>query len=258
MLSWRVFAILVAAMLAGEPPRLPPAPASPPGGTPPIEVRPSRSAVEAARLSGTLRGEDFELDLREVTLELACIDCTRPATRVRPDLRGGFEFWGLEPGGYRLIITAGARTSERELELAAGEAARLELVIASASASPESPTELTPPKERGPEPRPRPQDQGAALRRAGLATTVVGSAMAVGGVLVASLAPCRHDGTTGANCDVDVRNTVALVLGVAAAGTLTAGIVSMVLGRSLQREQRLAAGIAFDRRGGGLVLVARF
>jgi hypothetical protein len=256
-----VLALLLAALLATEPPTLPPVPVGPPGGVAPIVVQPIASPEQAtARLRGSVRGEGFELELSTVTLELACIDCTRAPARVRPDLRGEFEFWGIEPGAYRLTVEQQGRTSERELTLTAHEDASIELVIARPAPMLELPDEvvdsLAPddPLRR----YARPRDEGQTLRRAGLATTVLGAALGIGGVLVATLAPCGHDGTRGANCDIDIRNTVGLVLGVSAAGALTAGIVSMVLGRSLQRRQRIEAGFTAQRGSGGLVLVGRF
>lgn len=252
---------LLAALLATEPPVLPPVPTGPPGGVTPIFVEPIASSERAsARLHGVVRGEDFVLELSTVTLELACIDCTEAPARVRPDLQGEFEFWGIEPGTYRLIVEQQGRTSERELTLTADQQANIELVVPRPPPMPELPAELVDslaaddPLRR----HARPRDEGETLRRAGLATTVLGSALGIGGVLVATLAPCGRDGTQGADCNVDIRNTVALVLGVSAVGALTAGIVSMALGRSYQRRQQIEAGLTAGRGSGGLVLVGRF
>jgi hypothetical protein len=257
-----VLAPLLAALLATEPPVLPPVPVGPPGGAAPIVVEPIviPPATATARLHGTVRGEDFELELSTVTLELECIDCTRAPARVRPDLRGEFEFWGIEPGAYRLIVEQQGRTTTRELTLAADEHASIELVIPRPPPVPELPAELADSLAPADPLRAhaRPRDEGQTLRRAGLATTVLGTALGIGGVLVATMPPCGNDGTRGANCDVDIRNTIGLVLGVSAAGAVTAGVVSMVLGRSLQRQQRIEAGIMARRGSGGLVLVGRF
>jgi hypothetical protein len=102
-------------------------------------------------------------------------------------------------------------------------------------------------------------DEGFVLRRVGLGVTIFGSVLAVGGVLAAYSNPCGHDGARGSNCEVDVRNSVALTMGVTALGVLTAGITSMAVGHALKKRQ-LASGFAlrFDRGGGGLIFVTRF
>ncbi|MFV8749842.1 hypothetical protein ACNOYE_04775 [Nannocystaceae bacterium ST9] len=263
VVAWAVLALLLA-LLAIEPPVLPPVPANPPGGVPPILVRPSASEPASARIGGVVRGDGYDLELGSVTLELACLDCDRAATRVRPDLRGAFEFWGLAAGEYRLVVeqrfdTRVEQTSERTLTLAADEQATLELVIARPPPRPELPAELVGSLPADDPRRQTPvQDQGQTMRRVGLGVTVVGAAMGIGGVLVATVPPCGRDGSRGADCQVDIRNTIALILGVSAAGALTGGIVSMVVGRSLGRQSRFQAGIAPQRRGAGLVVVGRF
>jgi hypothetical protein len=236
---------------------LPPVPSGPPGVAP-IEV----PAREQARVRGVVQAEGAGvLELDEVTLELACAGCGREAARVRPDLAGAFEFWGLAPGRHRLTLRVGTRTFVRELELAAGEEHAITLVVPALAAAPlPLPTLPTPDPEPSPSLHPRAaeaSDLSQPLRRGGLAATIVGGTMGVGALLFATVVPCGEDGTRGADCDVDVRNTVALAMGLASAGTLTAGLVALGLGRAQRREQ-IAAGLVVQRGGGGLVVRMRF
>jgi hypothetical protein len=233
---------------------LPPVPSGPPGVAP-IEVR----ASEQARVRGVVQPEHADtLELDEVTLELACTGCGREAARVRPDLAGAFEFWGLAPGRHRLTLRVGPRSFVRELELAAGEEHVLTLVVPAPAPVPAPvlapATEPLVPADARPSER---SDPSLPLRRGGLAATIVGSTMGVGALLFATVVPCGQDGTRGADCDVDVRNTVALAMGLASAGTLTAGLVALGLGRAQRREQ-IAAGLVVQRGGGGLVVLTRF
>lgn len=232
---------------------LPPVPSGPPGIAP-IEVR----ASDHARVRGLVRGEGTStLELDEVTLELACEGCGREALRVRPDLAGAFEFWGLAPGRHRLTLRVGTRSVVRELELAAGEEHVLSLIVPAAAPAPApSLAPDTPPPAADTRPTER-SDPSLPLRRGGLAATIVGGTMGVGALLFATVVPCGEDGTRGADCDVDVRNTVALAMGLASAGTLTAGLVALGLGRAQRREQ-ISAGFVVQRGGGGLVVLTRF
>jgi hypothetical protein len=102
-------------------------------------------------------------------------------------------------------------------------------------------------------------DEGLVLRRVGLGVTIFGTVLAAGGLMAAFSNPCGHDGARGSNCEVDVRNAVALTMGVTALGALTAGITSMAVGHSIRKRQ-LASGLAlnFNRGGGGLLFVVRF
>lgn len=232
---------------------LPPVPAGPPGVVP-IVIEPS----ERARVRGVVRAEgEATLDLAAITIELACSSCGRPVARVRPDLAGGFEFWGLEPGAHRLTLTIEGRTIVRELSLAAGEEHALTLIVGPEPPPPERAAAIQPAPAPAPAPTPARLDPGQPLRRGGLAATVVGTSLGIGAILIASLAPCGKDGTRGANCEVDVRNTAALATGLAAAGVLTAGIVAMALGRSMQRE-RVSGSFALQPGGGSLVVMGRF
>ena len=102
-------------------------------------------------------------------------------------------------------------------------------------------------------------DEGLVLRRVGLGVTIFGTVLAVGGLFAAYTNPCGHDGARGSNCEVDIRNAVALTMGVTALGTLTAGITSMAIGHALKKRQQLSAvAFRFDPSGGGLVFTARF
>lgn len=233
---------------------LPPVPSGPPGIAP-IEVR----ASDQARVRGLVQGEGTStLELDEVTLELACEGCGREALRVRPDLAGAFEFWGVPPGRHRLTVRVGTRSVVRELELAAGEEHQLTLVVPAASPAPAPALapDTPPPAPLDTRPTER-SDPSLPLRRGGLAATIVGGTMGVGALLFATVVPCGEDGTRGADCDVDVRNTVALAMGLASAGTLTAGLVALGLGRAQRREQ-ISAGLVVQRGGGGLVVLTRF
>lgn len=233
---------------------LPPVPSGPPGIAP-IEVR----ASDQARVRGLVQGEGTStLELDEVTLEIVCEGCGREALRVRPDLAGAFEFWGLAPGRHRLTLRVGTRSIVRELELAPGEEHVLTLVVPAAAPAPAPALAPDTPSPAPAETRPSERsDPSLPLRRGGLAATIVGSTMGVGALLFATVVPCGEDGTRGADCDVDVRNTVALAMGLASAGTLTAGLVALGLGRAQGREQ-ISAGLVVQRGGGGLVVLTRF
>lgn len=234
---------------------LPPVPAGPPGVAPiVIESGPRADA----RVRGIVQAEGEEpLDLSTITIELACsgIGCGREPLRVRPDVSGAFELWKVAAGRHRLTLRVGARSFEHELELAAGEERVVTLVVPKLEVP--APSLASEPAVRAqPHASSRAPDPGQPLRRGGLAATIVGGTMGVGALLFATLVPCGKDGTRGADCDVDVRNTVALAMGLASAGTLTAGLVAMGFGRALRREQ-VAAGVALQRDG-GVVVVGRF
>lgn len=238
---------------------LPPVPPGPPGVAPiVIEAGPSPRAQ--ARVQGRVQAEgEAALDLSTVSLELECSGgCGRPAARVRPDLSGAFELWRIEPGRHRLTLHVGPRSFVHELELAPGEERVITLVVPEVEPPPPSlPASRPSAPPQTAAARERMADPGQPLRRGGLAATIVGSTMGVGALLFATLVPCGKDGTRGADCDVDVRNTVALAMGLASAGTLTAGLVALGLGRA-QRREHVSAGVALQRGGGGLVVLARF
>lgn len=102
-------------------------------------------------------------------------------------------------------------------------------------------------------------DEGLVLRRVGLGVTIFGTILGIGGAVAASTNPCGHDGARGSDCEVDIRNTVALTMGVTALGTLTAGITSMAIGHALRKRQQLSAvAFRFGPDGGGLTFTARF
>jgi len=103
-------------------------------------------------------------------------------------------------------------------------------------------------------------DEGLVLRRVGLGVTIFGTVLAIGGVFAAYTNPCGHDGARGSNCEVDIRNAVALTMGVTALGALTAGITSMSIGHALRKRQLQASGLALrlDRGAAGLMFVGRF
>jgi hypothetical protein len=124
---------------------------------------------------------------------------------------------------------------------------------------------LPPPKLVPVQPRPagaiyNPAAQpGAGLRRYGLATTIAGVILGLGGVIAATTNPCGKDGAVGSHCGSDTRNAVAMMMGAASFGLITGGVVAMSIGHAQQRRARLElAGLGITRHGGGLQLRARF
>jgi hypothetical protein len=108
------------------------------------------------------------------------------------------------------------------------------------------PVLVVPPPKRVPEQR-RPAgaihsptaEPGAGLRRYGLATTIAGVILGLGGVIAANTNPCGKDGASGSDCASDTRNAAAMAMGVASFGLITGGVVAMSIGHAQQRRARL-------------------
>lgn len=241
-------ALLLAAGLLATPPALPPE------GRP-VGLAPTAASAE---LGGRVEGPaGAGFDLADVVVELDHPGFAQ-AQRVRLDLRGEFQFPSLVPGDYTLRVRHAGRVVERPVSLAAGVREHLEIELEPAPAPADPPAPAPAPVVSG-----APVDDGQTLRRAGLGVTVLGVVLGIGGAIVAFHNPCGRDGARGSNCETDLRNTVALTLGVASLGTLAGGVSSMAVGQSLKNRERLRrADLGFalrlDRGGGGLVLLGRF
>lgn len=102
-------------------------------------------------------------------------------------------------------------------------------------------------------------EPGAGLRRYGLATTIAGVVLGLGGVIAVNTNPCGKDGANGSDCLSDTRNAVALAMGVASFGLITGGVVAMSIGHAQRRRARLElASFGISLHGGGLQLRGRF
>jgi hypothetical protein len=102
-------------------------------------------------------------------------------------------------------------------------------------------------------------EPGAGLRRYGLASTIAGVILGLGGVIAATTNPCGQDGANGSDCVSDTRNAVAMAMGAGSFGLITGGVVAMSVGHAQQRRARLElAGFGVTLHGGGLQLRARF
>lgn len=102
-------------------------------------------------------------------------------------------------------------------------------------------------------------EPGAGLRRYGLATTIAGVVLGLGGVIAATTNPCGKDGANGSDCASDTRNAAAMTMGVGGFGLITGGVVAMSIGHAQGRRARLElAGFGVTLHGGGLQLRARF
>lgn len=124
---------------------------------------------------------------------------------------------------------------------------------------------LPPPKLVPVQPRPpgaiyNPAAQpGAGLRRYGLATTIAGVVLGLGGVIAATTNPCGQDGANGSDCASDTRNAVAMMMGAASFGLITGGVIAMSIGHAQGRRARLElASFGVTPHGGSLQLRARF
>ena len=239
--------------------------------TPTAEAMPVERSAEAARIEGRVICEG--VDKGEVLVELAAVGSEPGSgvTRMRLDLNSAFAFYAVTPGRYSLRARHGSLVRNTQLDLAAGDELEVELVLCAP----------VPAIARGPE-RPalpatrRPRgaiwshagDEGLAMRRFGLATTVVGTVLATGALVVAFHNPCGRDGASGADCRVDLRNTAALGLGITALGSLTAGVTLMAVGQTVARRDptrsrpgaraQLHWGLDLHPGGSGLVLAGRF
>lgn len=217
--------------------------------------RPSRSAA----LRGALLIEDPALDLGDVLIELSC-SCEDQVQRLRPALGGTFSYAGLTPGRYTVRARYPGGHVELPLVLEPGRESTVALRIH--AAAPPAPSVAddnaapTPPLRPAGAVATHPRDSGAGLRRYGLGFTVLGTVLGIGGLVAAYHNPCGKDGSKGGNCEVDVRNIVALGLGVTALGSMTGGLISMAVGQAL-RKRDLDEGritVQLSPKGAGLRL----
>lgn len=90
--------------------------------------------------------------------------------------------------------------------------------------------------------------------RAGIASTVAGAVLIVGGVIMGTSDPC--DGEIGNNCFRDARDRAALTMGVPG-GALLLGGVGMIVAGELQKK-RLRAQLVLSRERIGIGISGRF
>lgn len=253
-----VLASVLALTLAPAPPSLPTA------GPGPNALVPGGVAVEPGRIEGSVT-LPAGVALQSVRVELECA-CASQTQRLRLNIAGAFSFTGLGPGRYTVRATGvDAEGVEQRavttLELGPGTQAQLELALEPAPAVPAPALDSPPPAAAPPAP---PPEDGKVFRRVGLGVTVLGVVVGIGGTFVAFQAPCGKDGSRGANCETDVRNTLALSSGVLALGAIVGGVSSMAVGQALKRRHRLQYGhehgvsLSASGTGAGLVWSGRF
>jgi hypothetical protein len=88
--------------------------------------------------------------------------------------------------------------------------------------------------------------------RAGIASTVAGSALVIAAIVVGASDPCSAAGT--GTCRQRVRDRTAIALGIPGALALAGGIAMTVMGA---RQRRISGGATASRHGAGLWLQAR-
>ncbi|EDM78763.1 hypothetical protein PPSIR1_12298 [Plesiocystis pacifica SIR-1] len=229
---------------------------------------PGGVAVEPGRIEGSVT-LPAGVALESVRVELECA-CAGQTQRLRLNIAGAFSFTGLGPGRYTVraegVDAEGVeQRAVTTIELGPGTQAQLELALEPVAAAPATvpAPALDSPPPAATLPAPPPED-GKVFRRVGLGVTVLGVVVGIGGTFVAFQAPCGKDGSRGANCETDVRNTLALSSGVLALGAIVGGVSSMAVGQALKRRHRLQYGrehgvsVSASGTGAGLVWSGRF